>query len=129
MTDFTSLALFLNMHPIEIDFDIKELIKDQVPIKAFPEKVYGTQDRSYMYTETYRQLQSEKTRNYWKNANTERLQKARETIKKNTSKPVMADGIQYSSITECAAHYKISIEAVRKRIKSKNYNFEYMGRD
>lgn len=120
MDIYDPIAEALDLTPIDFKFDSSCLIRTK--IDAFPVGVYGTQDRSYMQTPEYKQKISEISKKRW-DASPQRKLIARDTLIKATRKKVVADGIIFDSLSMCAEHYKVSVEAVRKRIKSPNYDF------
>jgi len=119
---YDPIANALELTPMEFEFDSSCLVRTK--IDAFPPGIYGTQDRSYMQTPEYKQKIAEISKNRW-DASPQRKLVARETLMKATRKKVIADGIVFDSLSMCAEHYKVSVEAVRKRIKSPNYSFSY----
>lgn len=118
------IALTLNIASIQYVFNADDFITGDRCV-PFPKEVYGTQDRSFMQTKAYRQKQSKQMKEVWAN-NYSRKEQHKHHIQTATRKPVVIDNVRYDSLTLAAQAYSISVEGIRKRIKSGKCNGHYV---
>lgn len=78
---------------------------------------WGMRDRSFMCSSEYKSKQSEQMKQVWCN-NPNRRAAHRDRIKAATMKKVYAEGVVFESLTACAKHFNISVEGVRRRIRT-----------
>lgn len=119
-------------HSLESKQKIKDKIQDwyktnESPLKGVPKsEEHRNKISDFAKTRTgeknpfYGKKHSEETKK-----KLSEIQKSKDKSKHVSNKPVLADGVEYFSVSECARSLDISPALVLYRIKSKKYDYKY----